>query len=469
MHRILRLCCLLTVHLLAAQPDTTYLTMRVQQLMQEAQVEGVSLALLIDGKTYWVKSFGWANARTKQPLTDTTVMEAASLSKPVAGYIALRLAQEGILDLDKPLADYLSPAELQAFAGGTVTDRRWYLITAKHVLSHSSGLPNGRYGKLTIAFSPGSDLSYSGQGFAFLQKVCEKLTGDDFETLAGRYVFEPLQMSRSSFVFRSRFLGNAAYGHWKNGYPSHMRRHAEAGAHHSLLTTAAEYARFLEEMLKPRYLKPEWHALMLRPHSSARTGALKSLEWGLGVGVYDWQGMPVFWHWGDYGNYKNYMMGVPAKGWGMVVLVNSEKGFRIIESILRASFPVEPLPLHVLGYESYDSPYKTLLAAWKQGQLNFVMEQLNRLKTMRKAELLPSDFTRLALFCWKNGRHDMVEVILKLALLFYEQQPAALELIGDVYMQINQKERALACYKAAFRILPYHPALKAKIEAAATP
>lgn len=469
MRIILNICCLLAVQLLAAQPDTVYLTARVQQLMQEAEVEGLEMALLVDGKIYWVKSFGWANARTRQPLTDTTVMEAASLSKALSGYIALRLAQDGILNLDKPLAEYLTDAELRAFVGGSVSDRRWYSITAKHVLSHSSGLPNGRYGKLSIAFSPGSDLSYSGQGFAFLQKVCEKLTGEGFETLAQKYVFEPLGMSRSSFVFRSRFLGNAACGHWKNGYPGQMRRHAEAGAHHSLLTTAADYALFMQEMLRPKYLKPSFYELMLQPHSRARTGPLRPLEWGLGVGIYHWQGMPVFWYWGDYGNFKNYMMGVPAKGWGLVVLVNSEKGFRIIESVLRACFPVEPLPLQVLGYEAYDSPYKTLLTAWKQGQLNFVMEQLNRLKAIRKQELLPSDLTRLALFCWQGGRHDMVEAILKIALLLYEQHPAALELIGDVYMQMNQKDRALACYRAAMRIVPYQQTLKAKIAAATSP
>jgi len=469
MRLLLSLYCCLFAYGLAAQPDTVYLSMRVQQLMQEADVEGVALAVLVDGKMYWTKSFGWANIRTRQPLTNTTIMEAASLSKPLSAYVALRLAQEGILDLDKPLTDYLTAAELQTFVGGSISDRRWYLITAKHVLSHSAGLPNGRYGKLSIAFEPGSDCSYSGQGFAFLQRVCEKLTGENFEALAQRYVFDPLGMSHSSFVFRSRFLGNAAYGHWKNGYPAQMRRHAEAGAHHSLLTTVVDYALFMEELLHPRKLQSSFHALMLQPHSHARSGPLKPLDWGLGVGVYDWQGMPVFWHWGDYGNFKNYMMGLPAKGWGVVVFINSEKGFRIIESILRAVFPVEPLPLHVLGYESYDSPYKTLLAAWKQGQLNFVIERLNQLKATRKQELLPSDLIRLAVFCWQNGYHDMLEALLKMALLLFEHHPAALELIGDVYMQINQKERALACYKAALLRVPYHQGLKTKIASATPP
>jgi len=89
------------------QSTITRLQQNIPGLMQKGKIPGLSIALIRDGKTYWVKSFGVKNTETKQPVSDDTVFEAASLSKPVVAYAVLKLADQGKIDLDTPLTKYL--------------------------------------------------------------------------------------------------------------------------------------------------------------------------------------------------------------------------------------------------------------------------------------------------------------------------------------------------------------------------
>ena len=99
------------------------------------------------------------------------------------------LVEEGVIDLDKPLQAYLAKPlpDYPAYAD-LAGDERYKQITARMVLSHSTGFPNWRQfepdGRLKFLFAPGARYSYSGEGFALLQMVVEEITGRDLETLA---------------------------------------------------------------------------------------------------------------------------------------------------------------------------------------------------------------------------------------------------------------------------------------------
>ena len=137
-------------------------------------------------------------------------------------------------------------------------DERYKKITARIVLSHGTGLPNWGGEQLTLRFEPGTAYGYSGEGFVFLQKVLERVTGRSLDELARREVFRPLGMTRSSFVWQERFAGDAAYGKdwlW-NVAPANRYTEAEANAAASLLTTATDYAKFVAAVLTGRGLSP---------------------------------------------------------------------------------------------------------------------------------------------------------------------------------------------------------------------
>lgn len=140
----------------------------ILQLMNEGDVPGLSIALIRDGKLSWHKAFGVKNAETKEALAETTVFEAASLSKPVFAYAVLKLIDRGRLDLDRPLSSYISSAYLP--------DDRVKLITTRMVLAHTTGFQNEvtPAKPLRIYFTPGDKFSYSGKAQWFNQRnlVC---------------------------------------------------------------------------------------------------------------------------------------------------------------------------------------------------------------------------------------------------------------------------------------------------------
>jgi CubicO group peptidase (beta-lactamase class C family) len=112
------------------------------------------------------------------------------MGKPVFACLVLKMAQEGKIDLDRPLNQYLQD---DAFTG-PFGDR----VTARHVLSHSTGLNNWRSGKgqkLTPNFEPGSKFRYSGEGFYHLQRVVEHISNVGFESLVQERIFQPLDLN----------------------------------------------------------------------------------------------------------------------------------------------------------------------------------------------------------------------------------------------------------------------------------
>jgi CubicO group peptidase (beta-lactamase class C family) len=177
--------------------------------MKDGDVPGLSIALLRDGELVWHRGFGVKNTKTNEPVSDSTVFEAASLSKPVFAYAVLKLVDAGKFDLDKPLNQYL-PGNYDVG-----DDPRLGQITARRVLSHTPGFPNWRPqgGALKIHFTPGDRFSYSGEGFVYLAKVIEHVTGEKFDDFMKKTVFDPLGMTSSSYVWQESYETAKTFRH----------------------------------------------------------------------------------------------------------------------------------------------------------------------------------------------------------------------------------------------------------------
>jgi CubicO group peptidase (beta-lactamase class C family) len=123
---------------------------QIPGLMKEALVPGLSIAIIKDAKLLWRRGFGVKDSASKEPVDNDTVFEAGSTSKPVFAYVVMKLCEKGVMNLDTPLTKYTS----ERFLDG---DPRLDLITARHVLSHTTGFQNWRSKKepLKIHFQPG--------------------------------------------------------------------------------------------------------------------------------------------------------------------------------------------------------------------------------------------------------------------------------------------------------------------------
>src|SRR5215510_6636200 len=237
-------------------------------LMKEGTVPGLSIALVRNGELAWQRGFGVKSVKTNEPVNDDTVFEAASLSKPVFAYSVLKLVDAGKFDLDKPLNQYL-PGDYDVG-----DDPRLGQITARRVLSHTAGFPNWRRGALKIHFTPGERFSYSGEGFVYLSKVVEHVTGEKLNDFMKRTVFDPLGMTSSSYVWQESYDALKVFRHNTRGEAVGQDKTPPGVANvaFSLHTTARDYGRFVVAMLKGVGLKPRTRRLMLSPQAQAPEG-----------------------------------------------------------------------------------------------------------------------------------------------------------------------------------------------------
>jgi CubicO group peptidase (beta-lactamase class C family) len=340
------------------------------RLLELASVPGLALGI-IEGKRLWRRGFGDAVEESAQPVSNETIFEAASLGKPVFAYAILRLVDAGVIDLDRPLYDYLPLPE---------TDNpRMRRVTARHVLSHSTGLPNWRHqpSPLEPSSDPGSRFSYSGEGYFYLQRVAEKLTDKGFGRLMREQVLDPLGMTQSSYVWRPDFGSRMAAGYdaqekrldvqgaigpstemiaqdW--GKPLDEWRYEDAAravqlvnpawpvlplyivpnAAASLLTSVSDYARFLTGIIAPVdgaiSLSTDSRKQMLSPQVRLNS----ALQWGLGWGIQRDEYGEVLWQWGANNSFRNFVIADAINGRAIVVFTNSENGPRIYERVIVA-------------------------------------------------------------------------------------------------------------------------------------
>jgi CubicO group peptidase (beta-lactamase class C family) len=230
---------------------TADLQLLIPSLMTKACIPGLQIALIRDGRIAWRQSFGVRDTQTGAAVTDETIFEAASLTKPLFAYYVIKLVDQGLLSLDRPLAGYLPAAEIVKILGHPLEEegfhREWLeKITARHVLSHSSGFPHGETGKpFPLAFEPGTKWKYSAQGYSYLQRVVEHLKGDTLDKLMQKEVLDPLAMTRSCMVWKPASETAMASGHGLLGRPEAFHKCTKAHAAASLYTTAEDYAKFV--------------------------------------------------------------------------------------------------------------------------------------------------------------------------------------------------------------------------------
>jgi CubicO group peptidase (beta-lactamase class C family) len=323
-------------------------------LMEEYKTPGVSLALITDGKFLWRKGFGVKSSATKEPVDTDTVFEMASVSKTVFAYAVLKLHEKRVLELDTPLTKYIPDRYLEA-------DSRLDRITARHVLTHTTGFQNWRSDSepLAIRFAPGEKFSYSGEGFSYLQSVVTHLTGRVDPALEGTYeaglkiratdfdaymkanLLAPFRMPSSGYLWNKALERHAAQPHDEQGKASPNRKYgptdaARYGAAGGRLSTATEYARYLLEVIQPRRddafrLKRETLREMLRPHVKINETRSQALGWHVLHTEHD----DFIQHGGGNPGFSCCVVASVKRKSGFVALTNADNGYKLIDRLLQ--------------------------------------------------------------------------------------------------------------------------------------
>ncbi len=226
-----------------------------------------------DGNNIDLYAVGKKEAGKTDTINNATIFQAASLTKVVAAYLYLILHDKGLFDLDKPLSSYYTYERLS-------DDKHKDLITARHVLTHSSGMVNWESGAGTIAwekskiktlFKPGERFMYSGEAMFYLQNVVEHLTGKDLDQLCQEHIFDPFGMTRSALSWKEKFADNISIAHRDiNKSFGYVHKFKESNAAYTMYTTAQDYMTFvIEGVLKGKGLSTKVHDLLLKSSYSA--------------------------------------------------------------------------------------------------------------------------------------------------------------------------------------------------------
>jgi CubicO group peptidase (beta-lactamase class C family) len=318
-------------------PDTGF-----EDLLAAFDVPGMALATLTACKVDGVRTIGMADLEARRTVAEDTAFEAASLTKPLFAYLVLQLADEGVIDLDAPLAPFPAPR---------VADKTAYAqVTPRMILTHRTGMPNwvgdsqdeDRTDPIPFETAPGEAYSYSGEAFEILRAYVEAETGMSFQALFEERLGDLMPNSAVDGRLRGAAApsrGYAAASDPATGRDLYLTPHA-TGAAWGLVTTAGDYAAFVSHVCRGEGLSPDLQADMLRPQAPMPPGEMPGpAAYGLGWVVLQLGAEKIVMHTGNNDEYRSLAAFLPATGEGYVILTNGRNGEDMITAIMEQAQP----------------------------------------------------------------------------------------------------------------------------------
>jgi CubicO group peptidase (beta-lactamase class C family) len=330
-------------------------TWTIEDRMKHYKAPGVSIAVINNFKIEWAKAYGFKDIETKAPITTETLFQAASISKPVAAMVALKKVQEGKIALDEEINKKLVSWKLPDNEF-TATKK----VTLANLLSHTAGLtvhgfPGYAIGEkiptvpqvldgaepantapVRVNMLPGTKFRYSGGGTTIAQLVLMDIEKKPYPQIARETVLGPLKMTNSTYSqpLPDDWRNKAASGHRGDGNLVEGKIHiypemAPAG----LWTTPTDLAKFAIEVQlslagkSNKVLSQEMTEKMVTPF----------IEEFIGMGFFlEKRGNTLYFgHGGANEGFRSQLLVHKTKGYGAVVMVNSDNG-QILNEIIRS-------------------------------------------------------------------------------------------------------------------------------------
>ncbi len=360
----------------------TFVTLdnKIQNLMRAANVQGLAVTVFNNNEPIYKKTFGYKRIDTKEPIKTNTNIYGASLSKAVFAVLVMKLTEEGVIDLDKPLQSYLQKPIYEYTPtkkwhdnyNDLKNDTLYKQITARMCLAHTAGFPNWRWfeedQKLRIKFKPGTRYSYSGEGLVYLQVVLEYMLGKTLEQLMQEKIFIPSGMNISSYTWQPEFEKDYCLGHKANGDLYEKDKDNEARSASTLETTLDDYTLFTKAVLKNRLLRSSSSKEMFTPqikiHTIQQFGPLSlrdstsndgiRLGYGLGWGLLESPFGTGAFKEGHGDGFQHYSIIFPEQGTGIIIMSNSDNAESIFKELLETAIGDKFTPWYWENYIPYD-------------------------------------------------------------------------------------------------------------------
>lgn len=314
------------------------ITSFIQDQMNVLKIPGASVAIINDGTVAYHDVLGFSNKENGLPVTNLTIFEAASISKPLFAFFVMKFVEEGKLDLDKPLYEYLPYPDIEQ-------DERYKEITARMVLSHRAGFPNWREneedGQLRIYFEPGTDYLYSGEGYQYLAMVLKHIEETDWpglEMVFQEKIAAPIGLEHTFFIETPYIREHKAEPYdengklidWKNGYWYNKNNNKFVAAS-SLHTEGLDFAKWMIAFMNKKILNEVGYKELLKIHSPNISDA--GYSYTLGFTTVNEPENQIYFHNGNNTGFTSMFLVDIKKKWGIVLFTNSEMAGPLFEEL----------------------------------------------------------------------------------------------------------------------------------------
>jgi len=448
------------------------LTHRIDSYLSSAvevlSLPGLAAAVADTDTILYSGAFGVRSLENGDPLGPENLFHMASVSKPFVATAIVQLVEQGKIDLDAPVTEYLPYFRL--------ADDRYRGITIRSMLDHSSGMPDvdnyewdkpqfdegaaERYVRSLASeemiFAPGEDARYSNMAFDTLGDVIAKVSGMSFDDYMKTRVLDPLEMTDSNFLYAETSEALRTTPHvWNMGpvvsavYP-YNRRHAPSS---TLNSSVLEMAHWIQANLGrgerngTRILNAESYDLLWTPSSQFSETVSVGLSWFLG----EYGGRRLISHGGGDTGYVSYILLVPEEGIGVVLASNYDQ--TPIEDISLGVLDIllgrEPEPIRrPIAQDLFDAYTKAGLDAARRRYAEIAADQAET------RVLGDGDLNRLGYGLLRSGRVEQAIEILELNTELFPEVANVWDSLAEASIEAGDTRAAIENYRKALEIDP---------------
>jgi len=347
------------------------------EAMNEYTLPGLAVGIVRRGELVYVKGLGYADIEERTPVEAETVFRIGSISKTFTAIGVMQLYEQGRLQLDDPVNDYLKTYRVQH------RDPNAPPVTIRHLLTHTSGIgevrdvfdlvkpvgglsakpddpvvPLGEYygGVLRPEVYPGEKIAYANHAFATLGQLVEDVSGQPFGEYMVEHVFEPLGMHTTDYFLSDRVEADLAdaYQFKKGSFEPVKFLRIEVPGAGSIFSTLNDMAKYVAALMNKganqygRVVKPETFDLMVTPqlHSDPRLG----FDFGLYFVLTHYGDHRIIWHNGGWPGFVSAMYVAPDDQLGVLVFTNTASpapdliAIDVLHRLLDVPMPASKLP-----------------------------------------------------------------------------------------------------------------------------
>jgi CubicO group peptidase (beta-lactamase class C family) len=438
--------------------------MNLEERIKALKVPGLSIAVVNDFQVQWSKGYGVLDSRTGAPVTDQTLFQVASITKCMGAVVALRLVQDGALDMDRDVNSYLKRWKvpeneftrvekvtlrrlLSHTAGLTVSGFRGYAEgeAVPTILQVLDGLPPANSAPVRVDRIPGSGYRYSGGGYTVLQLLLEDVTGRPLSKLVTEYVFEPAGMTRSTLcpACDDSPERQTSMGHSLDdaGNVTIFRGYAflQGGSGCcELWTTSSDLARFIIAI--QRALRGDPGSILSSEIARAMLTTEKGGPAGLGLFVRRYGDALYFNHDGGNIGFSARFIGHPERGYGFAVMVNSDSAYSLFSELTMAV-------AGAYGWEGIKPVY------YKDAAALLEEIRLKRKEAPDDPEYSESGLNGMGYALLSLGYQDAAIGVFLLNVEFNPQSANCSDSLAEAYERMGDRTNALKYYHQAIDLL----------------